>query len=88
MIILPDFNERINLGTLYNVLLRIARNFLETRENVKIFYPSILPYKFGLIFMRMKQKKNSKWQIFKIAVFQNRQFSKFFCEKLTDPSLG
>ena len=35
--------------------------------------PSILPYKFGLIFMRMKQKKiffeekNSKWPFFKIA---------------------
>ena len=23
-------------GTLYNVILRIARNFLETRENIKI----------------------------------------------------
>ena len=33
--------------TLYNVILRIARNF----------YPSILTYKFGLIFMGMKQKK-------------------------------
>ena len=27
---------RIFLGTLYNVILRIARNFLETRKNIKI----------------------------------------------------
>ena len=36
------------------------------------------------------QKKNLKWPIFqngrffKMAVFQNRQFSKFFCENFTD----
>ena len=42
--------------TLYNVLLRIAMNLLETRENVKIStHP--LPYKFGLIFKGMKPKK-------------------------------
>ena len=42
------------------------------------FDPSILPYKFGLICMRMKRKKkkifeekNSKWPI-----FQNGRFSK------------
>ena len=29
-------NELSNLHTLYNVILRIARNFLETRENIKI----------------------------------------------------
>ena len=33
--------------TLYNVILRIARNFLETMENIK----NILPYKFGPILM-------------------------------------
>ena len=32
--VLSEFN---NLSTLYNVILRTARNFLETRENVKIW---------------------------------------------------
>ena len=43
--------------TLYNVILRIARNFLENQEKHQNFDPSILPYKFGLIFIGMKQKK-------------------------------
>ena len=34
-VMLEDVEVRI-LNTLYNVLLRIARNLLETRENVKI----------------------------------------------------
>jgi len=45
------------------------------------FDPSILPYKFGLIFMGIKQKKkkkirkkNSKWPTQKKLIFQNRQF--------------
>ena len=82
----------MNLHTLYNVILRIAWNFLETREN---FDPSILPYKFGLILMGMKQKvqkkvqkKNSKWPTQKNDVFQNRQFSKKKFENFMDPSLG
>ena len=47
------------------------------------FDPSILPYKFGLIFMGMKQnffffrKKNPKWPTQKKLIFQNRQFSKW-----------
>ena len=65
------------IGTLYNIILHIARNFLETSENIKISNPSILPYKFGLIFMGMKQKKKiekknqngrlKKTEFFKIA---------------------
>ena len=79
--------------TLYNVILCIARNFLETRENVKIlthpFYHTNLDW-----FLWEWSKKNSKWPIFqngrffKMAVFQNRQFSKFFRENFTDRSLG
>ena len=59
------------------------------------FDPSILPYKFGLILMGMKQKKkfffekkNSKWPTQKNDVFQNRQFSIFFFENFMDPLLG
>ena len=56
------------IHTLYNAILRIARNFLETRENIKIFDPSILPYKFGLIFKMADSKKAhfSKSPILKI----------------------
>ena len=47
--------HNMTLGpTLYNVILSIARNFLETRENIKI---STLPYKSGQILKGMKQKK-------------------------------
>ena len=59
------------------------------------FDPSMLPYKFGLILMGMKQKKmfffekkNSKWPTQKNDVFQNRQFSIFFFEIFLDRSLG
>ena len=34
------------------------------------------------------EKKIPKWPIFKTAVFQNRQFSKFFCENFMDWSFG
>ena len=53
--------------TLYNDILRIARNLLETRENIKIEYDPFLSYNLWLIFMEMKQrfcffwKKNPKW---------------------------
>ena len=48
-----------------NVILRIARKLLETRENIKIesssFYHNLL-----LIFMGLS-KKNPKWPFFKIT---------------------
>ena len=51
------------------------------------FDPSLLTNKLWLIFMGKKQKKNffskkknSKWPTQKNNVFQNRQFSKIFCE--------
>ena len=58
------------------------------------FGPSLLTNKLWLIFMGKKQKKfffwkkNSKWPTQKKCIFQNRQFSKFFCENFTDGSLG
>ena len=55
--------------TLYNVILRIPRNLLETRENVKIlthpFYHTNLDW-----FLWEWSKKKSKWPFFKMAVFQ------------------
>ena len=33
---------------------------------------------------KFSEKKNPKWPIFKMAVFQNRQFSKIFCENFMD----
>ena len=64
--------------TLYNVILCIARNFLETRENVKIsthpFYHTNLDW-FSWEWSKKKnfffEEKNSKWPI-----FQNGRFSK------------
>jgi hypothetical protein len=34
--------------------------------------------------MEMKQKNISKWPFFKMAIFQNHQFSKQFCENFMD----
>ena len=69
---------QIHTNTLYNILLRIARNFLETRKNFKIsihpFYRTNLDQfsrewsKKNIFF---EEKKKSKWPI-----FQNGRFSK------------
>ena len=55
-------------------------------DNHKIWVPSILTHNLWLIFLGMKQKKKfffmqkkiQNGRFFKMAVFQNRQFSKFF----------
>ena len=77
----------LSTGTLYNDLLRIARNLLETRENVKIeshpFYHIICNW-----FSWGSRKKIQNGRFFKMAVFQNRQFSKKICENFMDWSLG
>ena len=71
-----------------------SRKFPANQGKRQNFDPSILPYKFGLIFMRMKQKKKflkkkiQNGRFFKMAVFQNRQFSKIFRENFTDQSLS
>ena len=84
----------LDICTLYNDILRIARNLVETKENIKIeshsFHHIICDWfllGWSRIFFFWK-KKNPKWPIFKMAVFQNRQFSKFFCENFMDWSLG
>ena len=60
-----------------------SKEFAGNQAKRQNFDPSILPYKFGLIFMRMKQKKFffwrkkfkmadfSKWPFFKMANSQN-----------------
>ena len=75
------------LHTLYNVILCIARNFLETRERIKIlthpfyhinltdFHENEAKKKF---FFEAKKVQNGRF--FKMAVFQNPKFSKFFQE--------
>ena len=72
-----------------------SKEFSENQGKHQNFDSSILPYKFGLIFMGIKQKKifffekkNSKWPTQKKFIFQNRQFSKFFRENFSDWSLG
>ena len=80
--------------TLYNVILRIVKNFLETRENIKIsthpFYHKNLGW-FSWEWSKKKKfffkKKNSKWPTQKKLIFQNRQFSKFFRQNFSDGSL-
>ena len=71
------FNKRDKTSTLYNVILRIARNLLETRENIKIeshsFYHLICDkFSWGsskkIIFF---WKKNPKWPFFKIVNSRN-----------------
>ena len=83
-----------HVHTLYNAILRIARNFLETRENIKIsahpFYHINLDW-FSWEWSKKKKIKKKKIQngrFSKMAIFQNRQFSKFFRENFTDSSLG
>ena len=83
------------LHTLYNARLRIARNFLETKENIKIlthpFYHVNLD-RFSWEWSKKKffffWKKIQNGRFSKMAIFQNRQFSKFFRENFTDSSLG
>ena len=48
-----------NVHTLYNVILRI-KEFSGNQGNHQNFDPSIIPYKFGLILMGMKQKIKNK----------------------------
>ena len=61
-----------------------SKKFPGNQEKRQNFNPPILPYKFGLIFISMKQKKIKKiWRkkfktadFLQMAFFQNRQFLK------------
>ena len=65
-----------------------SQEFFGNQGKHQNFDPSILSYKFGLIFIFFLKKKNSKWPIQKNWDFQNRQFLKFFCEKFHRLVLG
>ena len=72
-----------------------SKEFSGNKGKHQILDPSILPYKFGPIFMGMNRKKKSLKKNYKMAVFQNENghFSKspilkIFCENCTDWSLG
>ena len=79
----PTSARSNNIYTLYNAILRIARNFLETRENIKIsthpFYHTNLDWfswewskkKFFFWRKKFKMADFSKWLFFKIANSQN-----------------
>ena len=62
---------------------------LETRVTIKISnhpcYPiNVVWFSLGWSKKKKFEKKNSKWQTQKNNVFQNRQFSKNFCENFMD----
>ena len=87
------FKSTIAVHTLYNAILRIARNLQETRENIKIESHSLYHIICDKFSWRLSknfffEKKNPKWPIFKMAVFQNRQFSKKFLRKFHKSVLG
>ena len=80
------------LHTMYNAILRIdSKEFSGNQGKHQNFDPSILPYKFGLIFMGMKQnffflsKKK-----FKMADSKKAHFSKspILKNNFSDSSLG
>ena len=81
--------------TLYNTILRIARTFLETRENIKIlthpFYHTNLDW-FSWEWSKKKifffGKKNPKWPFFKNGHFSKSPILKIFSWKFHRFVLG
>ena len=72
-----------------------SKEFVGKQGRHPNFDPSILPYKFGLIFLRLKQKKNffqekkkSKWPIFQNGHFSKSPILKFFLRKFHRSVLG
>ena len=64
-------------GTLYYHNITLSKEFAGNQGKRQNFDPSSLLYKFGLIFMRMKQKKNFFWRKkFKMADFSKWPFFK------------
>ena len=89
------------IGTLYNILLRIARNFLETRKNFKIlihpFHHTNLDQfswewsKKNIFFEEKKKIKMadfSKWPIFQNGRFSKSPILKIFLRKFHRSVLG
>ena len=63
--------DSLTEGTLYNVILRIARNFLETRENIKILTHPIYHKNLDWFSWKIQNGRLKKIEIFKIANSQN-----------------
>ena len=85
---------KIENYTLYNDVLRIARNLVETRENIKIESHPFYHINCVLIFMGIKQKiffckkKNPKWPFFKKGHFSKSPILKIFLWKFHGLVLG
>ena len=83
----PIFFLLIKGHTLYNVLLRMARNLVETREKVKIsthpFYHTNLEW-----FSWEWSKKKSKWTIFQNGRFSKSSILEIFLQKFHRLVLG
>ena len=80
--------------TLYNVILRIAKYFLKTRENIKIsthpFYHTNLDW-FSWEWSKKKfffEEKNSKWPIFQNGRFSKSPILEIFSRKFHRSVLG
>ena len=58
-----------SLDTLYNTILRIARNFLETRENIKISTHSSYHINLGWFSWEWSKKKIQKGRLKKSSFF-------------------
>ena len=74
-------------------IIRHSKKFPGNERKLQNFDSSVLPYKFGLIFMRMKQKKilekkNSKWLIFQNGRFSKLPILKIFSRKFYRLVLG
>ena len=74
--------------TLYNVILRIARNLLETRENVKILTHPVYLTNLDWLSWEWSKKKNSKWPIFQNGRFSKSPILKIFLRKFHRLVLG
>ena len=85
----PESNpsEIRNWHTLYNVILRIAMNFLETRVMIKISIHPCCPRNFdwfswGWSKKKKFEKKNWKWRLKKIEFFNSLNSQYFFVKIL------
>ena len=72
-----------------------SKEFAGNQGKRQNFDPSSLPYKFGLIFIKMKQKKNfvfeeknSKWPIFQNGCFSKSPILEIFLRKFHRLVLG
>ena len=88
------FSILLPITTLYSAILRIARNFLETRENIKISTHPFYHVNLGWFSWKWSKKifffrkKNSKWPTQKKAHFSKLPILKIFSRKFLRWVLG